>query len=55
MIRKVVIRLFISALLITAVVLMGLYYHTHRYDQLIAQVAPKYKLDPALVKAVIYE
>ena len=55
MMRKVVIRLFLFVLLITAVVLAGLYYRTHRYDQLIAQVAPKYKLDPALVKAVIYE
>jgi soluble lytic murein transglycosylase len=31
------------------------YYWTHRYDSMIVQVANKYSLDPALVKAVIYE
>lgn len=31
------------------------YYWTHRYDTMIVQVASKYGLDPALVKAVIYE
>src|SRR5262245_51047022 len=31
------------------------YYWTHRYDALITQIAAVYKLDPALVKAIIYE
>jgi soluble lytic murein transglycosylase len=31
------------------------YWWLHRYDELIARVAPVYKLDPALVHAVIYE
>jgi soluble lytic murein transglycosylase len=55
MVRKVVIVLFTLALLVAAAIFAGIYYRTHRYDKLILQVAPKYKLDPALVKAVIYE
>ncbi len=55
MVRKIVIGLFVMALLVAAGVAVGVYYRTHRYDSLIAQIAPKYKLDPALVKAVIYE
>lgn len=31
------------------------YYWTHRYDGLIAATAEKYGLDPALVKAIVYE
>jgi len=55
MIRKVVIAVFVLALLIAAGAVANLYFRIHRYDQLIAQIAPKYKLDPALVKAVIHE
>ncbi|HWP45045.1 MAG TPA: lytic transglycosylase domain-containing protein [Blastocatellia bacterium] len=45
-----------------AIALIGLlaatgtwYYWTHRYDAMIVEVATKYRLDPALVKAVVYE
>ena len=55
MIRKAGIAVLTLALLIAAGALASLYFRIHRYDQLIAQIAPKYKLDPALVKAVIYE
>lgn len=33
----------------------GWYYWTHRFDSLIGVVAPRYDLDPALVKAIIHE
>jgi soluble lytic murein transglycosylase len=52
-------RLFVITvvLLVAAVVVGGLayrYYWLHRFDKLIAQVAPVYKLDPRLVRAVIH-
>ncbi|HET9531360.1 MAG TPA: transglycosylase SLT domain-containing protein [Blastocatellia bacterium] len=31
------------------------YYWTHRYDDMIVEVARKYGLDPPLVKAIVYE
>jgi len=31
------------------------YYWTHRYDKLIVEVAGRHDLDPALVKAMVYE
>jgi soluble lytic murein transglycosylase len=44
--------------LVLFVVIAGLgahYYWTHRYDGRIVAVSRKYKLDPSLVKAVVYE
>ena len=50
------------AIIIFAVVLIGAgsgfaawHYWTHRFDDLIVAVARKHTLDPALVKAIIYE
>jgi soluble lytic murein transglycosylase len=46
-----------GVLLVAAVVAAGLafrYYWLHRFDELIAQVAPLYQLDPLLVRAVIH-
>jgi soluble lytic murein transglycosylase len=54
MIRKLFIALLILALLLALGVFGANYYWTHRYDKLIVGIARKYKLDPALVKSVIY-
>lgn len=51
-------RLTILVLLVLVAVGAGLayrYYWLHRYDKLINGVAPIYKLDPQLVRAVIHE
>ena len=48
----------ISLVLVLLAVALGFgawHYWTHRYDELIVAVAHKYDLEPALVKAVIYE
>jgi soluble lytic murein transglycosylase len=54
MIRKLMIAVLVVALLIALGGLAANYYWTHRYDKQIVEVARKYKLDPALVKSVIY-
>jgi soluble lytic murein transglycosylase len=54
MIRKFIIAILILALVIALGLLGANYYWTHRYDNLIITIAQKYKLDPALVKSVIY-
>lgn len=54
MIRKLIIAALVIAVLIALVIFAGNYYWTHRYDNLIIEIAQKYKLDPALVKSVIY-
>lgn len=53
--RKKLLLLFVAALLITAGAFAAWYYWTHRYDSLIAATAEQYGLDPALVKAIVYE
>lgn len=54
MIRKLIIALLVLVLLIALGGLAANYYWTHRYDKLIIRIAQQYKLDPALVKSVIY-
>jgi soluble lytic murein transglycosylase len=54
MIRKIIIALLILALVAALGLFAANYYWTHRYDNLIITIAQKYKLDPALVKSVIY-
>ena len=54
MIRKLLIAFVALALLVALAGLGVNYYWTHRYDRLIVEVARKHKLDPSLVKAVIY-
>ena len=54
MTRKFIIALIALVLLLALVGLGVNYYWTHRYDTLVVRVAQKHKLDPALVKAVIY-
>jgi soluble lytic murein transglycosylase len=53
--RKKLIILLLLALAGAGVLAAAWYYWTHRYDELIVQVAQKYSLDPALVKAIVYE
>lgn len=53
--RRVLITLFILALILAVGGFGAWYYWTHRYDDLIVQVANKHNLDPALVKAIVYE
>ncbi|MBI3653913.1 MAG: lytic transglycosylase domain-containing protein [Acidobacteria bacterium] len=55
MLRKFIIAVVVAAVLLGLGIFAGHYYWTHRYDQLIIATAQKYKLDPALVKSVIYE
>jgi soluble lytic murein transglycosylase len=55
MIRKIIIVVVVLAALIGLGIFGANYYWTHRYDKLIIEMAQKYKLDPALVKSVIYE
>ncbi len=55
MIRKFIIALLLLGLLIALGIFAGNYYWTHRYDKRIIEIAQKYKLDPALVKSVIYQ
>ena len=47
--------LFLLLVIATVGAFSGWYYWTHRYDKLIIEAARKHGLDPALVKAVIYE
>ncbi|HXG91461.1 MAG TPA: lytic transglycosylase domain-containing protein [Blastocatellia bacterium] len=48
--------LFLTVVIVLALGAFGTwYYWTHRYDKLIAAAAQKYSLDPALVKAIVYE
>jgi soluble lytic murein transglycosylase len=54
MIRKFIIAVLVLAVLIALGLFAGNYYWTHRYDNLIIEIARKHKLDPALVKSVIY-
>lgn len=54
MIRKLIIAILVLALVIALGLLAANHYWTHRYDNLIITIAQKYKLDPALVKSVIY-
>jgi soluble lytic murein transglycosylase len=54
MTRKFIIAVLVLAVLIALGLFAGNYYWTHRYDNLIIEIARKYKLDPALVKSVIY-
>ncbi|HEY7914260.1 MAG TPA: lytic transglycosylase domain-containing protein [Blastocatellia bacterium] len=53
--RKKLLLLFIAGLVLALGTLAGWYYWTHRYDELIASTARQHGLDPALVKAIIYE
>ena len=53
--RKKLLLLFISGVVLALGALAGWYYWTHRYDELIASAAQRHALDPALVKAIIYE
>jgi soluble lytic murein transglycosylase len=53
--RKTLIILLALGLLGAAAVFGAWYYWTHRFDSLIVEVSQKYSLDPALVKALIYE
>src|SRR5437868_15354359 len=55
MIRKITIVVVALAVLIGLGIFGANYYWTHRYDKLIVEMAQTYKLDPALVKSVIYE
>jgi soluble lytic murein transglycosylase len=55
MIRKIIIAVLVLAVAIALGLFGSNYYWTHRYDKLISEIAQKYKLDPALVKSVIYE
>jgi soluble lytic murein transglycosylase len=55
MIRKIIIAVLLLAVIIGLGIWAANYYWTHRYDQLIIETAQKYKIDPALVKSVIYE
>jgi soluble lytic murein transglycosylase len=55
MTRKLIIAFLVLALFIALGIFAGSYYWTHRYDNLIITIAQQYKLDPALVKSVIYE
>lgn len=53
--RKGLLILSTALLLVVAGMLVGWRYWTHRYDPLIAATAQKHGLDPALVKAIVYE
>ncbi|MEW6129388.1 MAG: lytic transglycosylase domain-containing protein [Acidobacteriota bacterium] len=55
MFRKILIALVVLIVIAIAVAFSLFYYRTHRYDKLIAEISPKYQLEPELVKAVIYE
>lgn len=55
MLRKLIIAVVSLSLLLAIAGWAANYYWTHRYDALIREVAGRYKLDAALVKAVIYE
>src|SRR5437867_1423301 len=52
--KKLVISVFMC-LLAAVGVLVAWRYWTHRYDKLIAATAEQHGLDPALVKAIVYE
>jgi peptidoglycan lytic transglycosylase len=53
--RKRLLTLFVFLLAGAVGLLLAWHYWTHRYDKLIAAAARKHGLDPALVKAVVYE
>jgi soluble lytic murein transglycosylase len=53
--RKKLLLLLIVVALLVAGAFAAWYYWTHRYDDLIRVTAEKYGLDPALVKAIVYE
>lgn len=53
--RKGLLILSTACLLVVAGMLFGWRYWTHRYDALITAAAQKHSLDPALVKAIVYE
>jgi soluble lytic murein transglycosylase len=53
--RKFLLILLALALICAAGGFGAWYYWTHRYDDLIVRVANKHNLDPALVKAIVYE
>jgi soluble lytic murein transglycosylase len=53
--RRIAVSLSLLAALALASALGYRYWWLHRYDELIASVAPIYELDPRLVHAVIYE
>ena len=53
--RRAAIIIFLTILIGTGGAFATWYYWTHRYDDLIVTIARKYTLDPALVKAIIYE
>ena len=54
MTRKLLFALAAGVLLIGLVGLGVNYYWTHRYDALLVRVAQQHRLDPSLVKAVVY-
>lgn len=53
--RRRLLILLAVCLLVAAGVSLAWRYWTHRYDKLIAAAARKHGLDPALVKAIVYE
>ena len=53
--RRAAIIIFLTILVGTGSALAAWHYWTHRYDGLIFTIARKHTLDPALVKAIIYE
>lgn len=53
--RKKLVALTILLLATAGALVAAWSYWTHRYDQLIAEAARQHSLDPALVKAVVYE
>lgn len=53
--RKTLVMLSVLLLAAVAGLLAAWWYWTHRYDGLIAAAAQQHSLDPALVKAIVYE
>jgi len=53
--RKKLVLLFSASLLIAISGLVAWRYWTHRFDKLIAAAARQHGVDPALVKAIVYE
>src|SRR5258708_31140440 len=53
--RKRLLILLALASLALLLAMAGSWYWVHRYDKQIAMVGKKYNLDPALIRAVVYE
>ena len=53
--RKKLILFLTIALVLALGAVAAWYYWTHRYDEIIVASAQRYGLDPALVKAIVYE